>query len=57
VSAQKPDLHRREDLAAVRRVEVDPNQDRIPLEVVKRLLDEENPSQGLARLLSSAAPG
>jgi ribosome-binding protein aMBF1 (putative translation factor) len=32
-----------EDLEAVRRVEADPNQDRIPLEVVKRLLDDENP--------------
>ena len=32
-----------EDLEAVRRVESDPNQDRIPLEVVKRLLDDENP--------------
>jgi ribosome-binding protein aMBF1 (putative translation factor) len=32
-----------EDLAAVRRVESDTNQDRIPLEVVKRLLDDENP--------------
>ena len=32
-----------EDLAAVHRVEADPNQDRIPLGVVKRLLDDENP--------------
>ena len=32
-----------EDLAAVRRVESDPNQDRIPLQVVKRILDDENP--------------
>jgi ribosome-binding protein aMBF1 (putative translation factor) len=32
-----------EDLEAVRRVEADPNQDRIPLEVVKRLLDDESP--------------
>jgi DNA-binding XRE family transcriptional regulator len=32
-----------EDLEAVRRVESDPNQDRIPLEVVKRLIDDENP--------------
>ena len=31
-----------EDLEAVRRVESDSNQDRIPLEVVKRLLDDEN---------------
>lgn len=32
-----------EDLEAVQRVESDPNQDRIPLAVVKRLLDDENP--------------
>ncbi|HEX2479885.1 MAG TPA: helix-turn-helix transcriptional regulator [Geminicoccaceae bacterium] len=32
-----------EDLEAVRRVETDPNQDRIPLEVVKRLIEDENP--------------
>jgi predicted transcriptional regulator len=32
-----------EDLEAVRAVESDPNQDRIPLEVVKRLLEDENP--------------
>jgi ribosome-binding protein aMBF1 (putative translation factor) len=32
-----------EDLEAARRVEADPNQDRIPLEVVKRLLDDESP--------------
>ena len=32
-----------EDLESVRRVEADPNQDRIPLAVVKRLLDDENP--------------
>ena len=36
-------LEAAEDLEAVRRVEADPNQDRIPLEVVKRLLDDENP--------------
>lgn len=34
-----------EDLEAVRRVESDPNQDRIPLEIVRRLLDDENPSR------------
>jgi predicted transcriptional regulator len=32
-----------EDVEVVRRVEADPNQDRIPLEVVKRLLDDESP--------------
>jgi DNA-binding XRE family transcriptional regulator len=32
-----------EDLEAVRRVESDPNQDHIPLEVVRRLVDDENP--------------
>lgn len=32
-----------EDLEAVHRVEANPNQDRIPLGVVKRLLDDENP--------------
>ena len=32
-----------EDREAVRGVESDPNQDRIPLAVVKRLLDDENP--------------
>jgi ribosome-binding protein aMBF1 (putative translation factor) len=32
-----------EDLEAVRQVEADPNQDRIPLAVVKRLLDDESP--------------
>jgi transcriptional regulator with XRE-family HTH domain len=36
-------VSQREDLAAVRRVESDPNQDRIPLEVVKRLIEDENP--------------
>jgi ribosome-binding protein aMBF1 (putative translation factor) len=35
--------HQREDLDAVRRVEFHPNQDRIPLEVVKRLTDDDNP--------------
>jgi ribosome-binding protein aMBF1 (putative translation factor) len=35
--------HQREDLEAVARVESDSNQDRIPLAVVKRLLDDENP--------------
>lgn len=32
-----------EDLEAVRRVETDPNQDRIPLQIVKRLIEDENP--------------
>jgi DNA-binding XRE family transcriptional regulator len=32
-----------EDLEAIHHVEADPNQDRIPLGVVKRLLDDENP--------------
>lgn len=32
-----------ENLEAVRRVEADPNQDYIPLELVKRLLDDESP--------------
>jgi DNA-binding XRE family transcriptional regulator len=36
-------LEEAEDLEAVRRVEADPNRDRIPLAVVKRLLDDENP--------------
>jgi DNA-binding XRE family transcriptional regulator len=32
-----------EDLEAVRRVEADPNRDRIPVAIVKRLLDGESP--------------
>jgi ribosome-binding protein aMBF1 (putative translation factor) len=43
VTARNRRRHRRQDLEAVRRVEADPNQDRIPLEVVKRLLEDENP--------------
>jgi DNA-binding XRE family transcriptional regulator len=43
LTARNQDRHQREYLDAVRRVEADPNQDRIPLEIVKRLLDDENP--------------
>jgi ribosome-binding protein aMBF1 (putative translation factor) len=52
-----------EDLEAVRRVESDPNQDRIPLEVVKRLIDDENPvkvwreHQGLTQQALASAAG
>src|ERR687891_997338 len=51
------------ELEAVRRVESDPNQNRIPLEVVKRLLDDENPvkvwreHRGLTRQALAHAAG
>ena len=35
-------LDHAEDLGAVRRMESDPNRDRVPLAIVKRLLDDEN---------------
>ena len=43
MTAQSQRRHQQEDLEAVRRVESNPNQDRIPLAVVKRLIDDENP--------------
>jgi DNA-binding XRE family transcriptional regulator len=43
VTARNEDRHQREDLDAVHCVKSDSNQDRIPLEVVKRLIADENP--------------